>query len=133
MTLITKRDMTANTRILAASLLGVAFLLPTSPASAGDEKGVAIDEIVVEQQVSANEARRAAYRFLAARGYSRKIGAGSARVRSITRDGDTWIVQVSVTHGGAVQSDKAMLYIDARTALVSEAPPENLPSRVAVE
>lgn len=133
MTLITKRNMSAGRRALAIAVLGAAFLLPAAPAAAGDDSAVAIDDSVIEKQISANEARRAAYKYLAAQGYSRKIGPGSARVRSITRDGDTWIIQISMSNGTSVQADKSMLYIDAKTALVSEVAPEGLPSRVAAE
>ncbi len=118
-------------RVIAATMLATALLLPSGPAAAGDAEDSA--ETQIERQVSANEARRAAYRYLADQGYSRKIGPGGARVRSITRDGDTWILQVAISNGTSVQSDRSMLYIDAKSALVSEVAPADRPSRVASE
>lgn len=135
MSSITKSNITQGRRVAAAAILAVSFALIAQPASAGDDGAVAIDDRIIEheviRQISANEARRTAYRHLAALGYSRKIGPGSARVRSITRDGGTWIVRVAISNGTSVQSEQRMLYIDARTALVSEIPPEDLPSLAA--
>ena len=112
---------------VAASLL---LLVGKSPL-ADDWKSYT--DARVDKQVSAYEARRAAYRYLRDLGYSRRVGPGSAQVRSITRDGDTWIIRVALSNGGAVRSERAMLYVDATTALVSEVPPTNKPSAVASE
>ncbi len=127
---ITKRNIVFRT---AASVLAAALLVAAAPAVASDAVAVddALDDTVIEKQITANDARRAAYGYLREQGYTRKIGPGGARVRAITRDGDTWLVKVSMSNGTSVQSVRSMLYIDAKTALVSEVPPEEQPSRVA--
>ena len=107
-----------------------ALLLGGGAAVAGDGPK---KTTVIEEQVSASEARRVAYRYLSRQGYARRVGPGSARVRSITRDGDTWIITVAFSNGTNVQSGRTMLYVDARTALVSEVPPTNRSDTVAAQ
>lgn len=118
-------------RIAAAAL---ASILIASPAVAHETAAaVAVDggERRIVQQVSASDARRAAYRYLGELGYSRYSSTGSARVRSITREGDTWIVDVACSNGGRVLSRHATLYVDATTAFVSEQAPDDFERRVA--
>lgn len=118
-------------RIAAAAL---AALLIGNPAIAHETAAaVAVDggTRLIAQQVSASEARRAAYRYLGELGYSRYSSTGSARVRSITREGDTWIVNVAYSTGGRVLSRRATLFVDAATAFVSEQAPADLERRVA--
>ncbi|MDX1480305.1 MAG: hypothetical protein R3315_01435 [Woeseiaceae bacterium] len=120
--------------LAAAALVSLFMAAPavaheTADAIAVD--GVERSERLIGQQVSANEARRAAYRYLGELGYSRYSNVGAARVRSITREGDTWIVNVAYSTGGRVMSRQATLFVDADTALVSERAPDSFERRVA--
>ena len=126
MSLTTLEHKTRRIAVAAAAVL----LLGSGATVAGDGHEAAP---VVDQQISANEARRVAYRYLSDQGYGRRIGPGSARVRDITRDGDTWILTVAFSNGTNVQSGRTMLYIDARTALVSELPPTKRSDTVAAQ
>jgi hypothetical protein len=127
-------------RLLVAALAAALALL-ASPAHAGDAtEAVAVDAAgkapldevrVVGDPVSAHDARRAAYRYLGELGYTRSSGIGAARVRSITREGDTWILRVAYSRIGRVLGQQTMLYVDANSALVSEVAPEGIDGRVA--
>jgi len=127
-------------RALARAAVPAAVILFLAGAAAAHETAdsVAVDGPdhtlrYANPQLSANDARRAAYSHMAELGYRRHGGPGSVRVRSTTREGDTWIVEVAYSAGGRVLSQRAMLYVDAESALVSEVPPENLDNRVAAE
>jgi len=126
-------------RCLLAILLAAG--LASTPAHAdGADQAVAVDaadtakkvEIrYVDPQLSANDARRAAYGYLRKLGYSRNSNTGTARIRSTTREGDTWIVEVAYSRGGRVLSQRAVLYVDADSALVTEVPPSGDDRRIA--
>ena len=124
-----------------ALIIVLAAAIFASPAHAGDapeaskikvEETAALEEIrVVSESVSANDARRAAYRYLADQGFSKRSGLGAVRVRSTTREGDTWVLSVSYSRTGRALSQQAMLFVDAESALVSEVAPEDIEGRVA--
>ena len=129
-------------RAMLATAAAALLLLALQAQGADTADGVAVDDYesvyvpagqVIRQQISANEARRAAYRYMSELGYARNSSLGSARVRSVTREGDTWILTVAYTSGGRTLSRKAVLFVDANTALVSELPPGDIEGRVAAE
>ena len=114
-------------QIVANATLSVAFSAFVMLASVSNDANAH----PLGTEVSANEANRLVYRWLAKQGYSRRrVGPGSARVRDITRADDTWVVQVSFSNGTAVQSGRTTLYVDAKTALVSDTPPDRRPRSV---
>ena len=119
---------TINSRIrsilVAAS---AAALLVTTGQAGAHEPGdaVSIDEVKVVEQLSANDARRRAYDYMASLGYVNSGQIGGAKVRGITREGDTWIVRVAYSSGSRIMKRSAVLYIDAATAVVSEQPPND--------
>ena len=113
-----------NLRKTILTVSGVALLAVAGQASANEpDDAVSIDEIKVVEQISANDARRRAYEYMASLGYGNRGAIGGSRVRDITREGDTFIVRVSYASGSRVMSKHAVLYIDAATAVVSEQPP----------
>ena len=103
-----------------------ALLATAGQASAHEpDKALSIDEIKVVEQLSASDARRRAYDYMASLGYVNTGQIGGARVRGITREGDTWIVRVAFSSGSRIMNRSAVLYIDAATAVVSEQPPKD--------
>ena len=67
------------------------------------------------------------------RAFATGAGPGKAAIKSVTRDGGTWILQVAISDGGWIQNRKAVLYIDAESAMVSEVAPEPKPEQVAAQ
>ncbi len=130
-----RHDATRRLATLAAT--AIAALAATSPAAlAGDTRdavAVDTDKTLMQQQLSAHDARRAGYRYLGALGYARTSGIGSARVRSVTREGNVWILRVAFGNGSRVQSRTAVLYVDAVSALVSEVAPSGINGQVAAK
>ncbi len=123
---------TKNPRILTV-LLAAAIGLSAASSYASETTDEAYDNITVTEQLSAYGAKRLARQFLVERGFSYGIGPGKARIRSISRDSDTWIVQVALSNGGWVMNNRAFLYIDANSAMVSEVAPERKPRQVAAQ
>ena len=121
---------TKNTRIVAIALSAV-IGLSANTASASEPVEPAYDNITVTERLSAHGAKRLARQFLVERGFSYGTGPGRASVKSTTREGDTWIVQVAFSDGGWVMNNRGYLYIDADSAMVSEVAPERKPRQVA--
>lgn len=121
------------------ALLGAALGALALTAQAADLETGKADELPVYRiqlagdQVTAHDARRAAYRYLAGLGYTSGNGIGAARVRSMTRDGDTWILRIAFSRGGRALSQRAVLYVDADTEVVSEVPPAGADGPVAAK
>ncbi len=116
--------------LVAAS--GLALLAAAGAATAeGPEDAISIDEIQVIENISASDARRRAYEYMASLGYVQGNTIGGARVRDVTREGDTFVVRVSYGAGSRILRHSALLYIDAATAVVSEQPPTDGEGRVA--
>ena len=119
-------------RRLFITLSGAAFLAVAGTASAHEpDNPHSIDEVTVVEQISAHDARRPAYEYMEALGYVSGGTIGGAKVRDVTREGDTFIVRVAYSAGSRVMSKRAVLYINAATAVVSEQPPKNSEGRVA--
>ena len=118
---------------ILAVLVGSAIGLSSVSAYAADADEEAYDNIIVTEQVSAHGAKRLARRFLVERGYGLGVGPGKATIRSVTREGDTWILRIAMSDSGWVMNRRAVLYIDARAATVSEEAPETLPQQVAAQ
>lgn len=128
-----RHDNPACRWVATAALALAAF---SASAASGFESGAIIekgDTSQTEQRVSAHEARRAGYRYLAALGYGRASGIGSARVSSVSREGDTWILRVAYATGSRVQSRTGLLYVDALSALVTQTPPLRIDGQVAAK
>lgn len=122
-------NVTKSPRVLAL-VLAAAFGFSATNASAADSDD-AYDNIIVTQQVSANGAKRMGRRYLQDQGFSYGLGAGAARIKSITRDGDTWILHVRYSLGGLTMNQRALLYVGAHDARVSELAPERKPELLA--
>ena len=115
-------------------LAGVALVtLPATTIFAHTPEEDDIAKYEVEEQVSANAARRLARVHLCSLGFCSRFGAGGAKIRSITRDAGTWIIYAQVSNGPAVMNQQRILYVDARTGLVSNVPPDSSPAQVAAE
>jgi hypothetical protein len=124
---ITKFDM----RQRSLAVLTAAFIsLWAGAAHADADNATAIDNITVTPQVSAHEAKRIARRFLVGRGFATGRGPGKAAIESVTREGDTWVLQLAISNGGWAMNGSATLYIDAYTALLSETAPAPKPEQV---
>ena len=123
---------TKDPRIVAALLAAVISLSATS-SYAADESEEAYDNVTVVAPLSANSAKRLARGFLSERGFVSGIGPGAARIKSISRDGDTWILQVRYSLDTLTMSKRATLYIDAKAATVSEVAPARKPVQVAAQ
>jgi hypothetical protein len=115
-------------------LAGVALVtLPATTIFAHTPEEEDIAKYEVEEQVSANAARRLARVHLCSLGFCSRFGPGGAKIRSITRDAGTWIIYARVSNGPAVMNQQRILYVDARTGLVSNVPPDSSPAQVAAE
>lgn len=115
-------------------LAGVALVtLPATTIFAHTPEEDDIAKYEVEEQVSANAARRLARVHLCSLGFCSRFGPGGAKIRSITRDAGTWIIYAQVSNGPAVMNQQRILYVDARTGLVSNVPPDSSPAQVAAE
>ncbi len=115
-------------------LAGVALVtLPATTIFAHTPEEDDIAKYEVEEQVSANAARRLARVHLCSLGFCSRFGPGGAKIRSITRDVGTWIIYAQVSNGPAVMNQQRILYVDARTGLVSNVPPDSSPAQVAAE
>jgi len=119
----------------AKALAAMAILALPAVSQADDKAGAqdvtAYENIIVTEQVSAHRAKRIARTYLQDRGFRNGMGPGAARIRSITREGDTWVVLVRLNNSNRhVMNEKYYLYVDADTAVVSETPPAS-PARVA--
>ena len=118
----------------ALLLAGMTILLPPTTAVVAETTGEGdFANYEQEKRISAYDAKRRARVHLCTLGYCARSGPGGARVKSITRDGDVWIVSVRVSNGGAVMSVKHTLYIDAVSGAVSDIRPESRPARIASE
>ena len=125
-------NVTKSPRILTI-LLGAAIGLLTVSANAADTIEEAYDNTEVTEQLSAYGAKRLARQFLVERGYATGVGPGRAKIQSVTRDSDTWIVQLRLSNGGRVMNMREVLYIDANSALVNEVAPERSSRQVAAK
>ena len=115
-------------------LAGVALVtLPATTIFAHTPEEDDIAKYEVEEQVSANAARRLARVHLCSLGFCSRFGPGGAKIRSITRDVGTWIIYAQISNGPAVMNQQRILYVDARTGLVSNVPPDSSPAQVAAE
>lgn len=123
---------TKDTRVLAV-LMAAAIGLSSASTYAAETDEAAYDNITVIEQVSANGAKRLARQLLVERGFATGTGPGKAAIKSVTRDGDTWIVQLAISNGGWVMSKREVLYIDANSARVSQVAPERMPQQVAAQ
>ncbi len=121
---------TRNPRTLTV-LLAAAIGLSAASSHASEITEDAYANITVTEQLSAYGAKRLARQFLFERGFSIGVGPGNARIKSITRDSDTWIVQVTFSNDSHIMNKRALLYIDANSAMVSEVAPERKPRQVA--
>lgn len=130
----TKQSESGLLRRSAIVLAGAALVaLPASAVFAGTPGQDDIAKYEVEKQVSAYEAKRLARSHLDELGFSRRIGPGGAKIRSITRDAGTWIVFARVSNGTSVLNEQRILYVDAQTGLVSDVPPDASPAQVAAD
>ena len=123
-------------RGVAITLVGAALVsLPTPVVLAHPITDVDIANYEVEKQVSANQAKRLARSHLTRQGFSTSIGPGpgAARIKSITRDANTWIVHARVSNGGSVLNIQRIIYVDTQTGVVSDVAPTKSPSQVAAE
>ncbi len=118
----------------AVVLAGVALItLPATTIFAHTPDDEDIAKYEVEEQVSANSAKRLARAHLCSIGFCSRFGPGGAKIGSITRDAGTWIVFAKVSNGTAVMNQQRILYIDAQTGLVSNGLPDTSPAQVAAE
>ena len=123
---------TKDPRIVAL-IFAAAISLSATSSHAADSSEQAYDNVTVVAPISANSAKRLARGFMRERGFVSGIGPGAARIRSISRDGGTWIVQVAYSLDTTTMSKRATLYIDADSASVSEVAPVKEPVQVAAQ
>lgn len=116
-----------------ALLMAAAIGLSSASGFAAEMTGEAYDNVTVTEQVSAHGAKRLGRQFLVKRGFATGIGPGKAAIKSVTREGDTWVLQIAISDGGWVSNRKAVLYINAKSAMVSEVAPAPQPEQVAAQ
>lgn len=129
----------AGTRLVAhaTKILAIASVMAfPAMAQAGDQgadaEKLGYDNIVVTERISANGAKRAVRHYLAEHGFTSDLGPGAARVRSVSLDGSTWVVEVAISNQNSrILNEKHYLFVDRQTAVVSETPPADHPERVA--
>jgi len=124
-------SVTKDFRILPLVLAAAIGLSATT--SYASESQEAYDNITVTEQVSAYGAKRLARHFLADRGFTNGMGPGAARIKSITRNGDIWILRVAFSLDSHIMNESALLYVDAGTARVSDVAPAHKPQQVAAQ
>ena len=108
-----------------------AITLSATSSYAADSSQEVYDNVTVTAPISANGAKRIARRFLNERGFAYGIGPGAARVKSISRDGDTWVLKVAYSNGGVVMNNYATLYVEANSTTISETAPTKKQVQVA--
>ena len=118
---------------ITAVLIASAIALASASSFAADTSEEAYDNVTVTEQVSAYGAKRLGRQFLVERGFTTGKGPGKAAIKSVTREGDTWILQVAISDSGWISNRKAVLYIDAASAMVSEVAPAPKPEQVAAQ
>jgi hypothetical protein len=123
---------TNNPRIVAL-VLAAAFGLSAISSNAADSSEQAYDNVTVVAPISAHSAKRLARGFMSERGFVSGIGPGAARIKSISRDGGTWIVQIAYSLDTTTMNKRATLYIDADSESVSEVAPVKEPVQVAAQ
>jgi hypothetical protein len=123
---------TKDPRIVAL-VLAAAICLSATTSHAADSNEQAYDNVTIVAPISANSAKRLVRGFLAERGFVSGIGPGAARIRSISRDGSSWVVQIAYSLSGATMTNRATLYVNADSASVSEVAPEKEPVQVAAQ
>ena len=121
---------TKDPRIVAL-VLAAAFGLSATSSHAADSSEQTYDNVTVVAPISASSAKRLARDFMSERGFVRGMGPGAARIKGISRDGSTWVVQVAYSLDTTTMSKRATLYIDADSASVSEVAPVKEPVQVA--
>ena len=137
MNIINRKTKVSKSGLLRRSAVVLAgAALVTLPATAifahtPDEEDIAKYE--VEEQISANAAKRLARSHLCSMGFCSQFGPGGAKIRSITRDAGTWIVFARVSNGPSVMNEEHIFYVDAQTGLVSNVPPDTSPTQIAAE
>jgi len=118
---------------VAGLFIAAALGLSSASGFAADTNEEAYDNVTITEQVSAYGAKRLARHFLVERGFATGMGPGKAAIKSVTREGDTWILQIAISDGGWVMNRNAVLYIDAGSANVSLVAPEPKPEQVAAQ
>ncbi len=116
-----------------ALVLAAAFGLSATTSYAADYNEEAYENVTVVAQVSASSAKRLVRSFLSERGFVNGVGPGAARIKSISRDGDTWIIQIAYSLDTLVMNNRATLYVNANSASVSEIAPAKKPVQVAAQ
>jgi len=115
-----------------AILTSIAFgLLLTTASFAHNPVEDGFNGYDLNQQISANKAKRLARSYLCSVGFCSSFGPGSAKVRSVTRDSATWVIYVQLSNGPTAMNQKHVLYVDAQTGVVSETRKEQTPEQVA--
>ncbi len=130
----TKSGKSALLRPLAIALVG-SFLvaLPASAVLAHTPADEEIAQTSPDEQVSAYKAKRLVRSYLCSVGFCSRFGPGAAKVRSITRDSGTWIIDARVSNSSAVMNKQVILYVDAQSGVVSDVAPASSPTQVAAE
>jgi hypothetical protein len=123
---------TKDPRIVAL-VFAAALGLSATSSHAADSIEQAYDNVTVVAPISANSAKRLVRGFLTERGFVSSIGPGAARIKSISRDGSTWVVQIVYSLGTVTMTNRATLYVNADSASVSEVAPEKEPVQVAAQ
>lgn len=118
---------------IVAVVLAAAFGLSATTSYAADDNEEAYENVTVVAQVSASSAKRLVRSFLSERGFVNGVGVGAARIKSISRDGDTWIIQIAYSLDTLVMNNRATLYVNANSASVSEIAPAKKPVQVAAQ
>ncbi len=113
---------TKNRLVLGLALAAATGLASTTSYAA--DPAESYDNITVTAQVSAHGAKRLGRQFLQEQGFTYGIGPGAAQIRSITRDGDTWVLQVRYSLGGLTMNQSALMYVNVSAGLVREVAPD---------
>jgi hypothetical protein len=130
----TKTGKSALLRQLAIALVGCALItLPVSAVLAHTPADDENEQNAPGKQVSAHDAKRLARSYLCSVGFCSRFGPGAAKVRSITRDTGTWIIDARVSNSSAVMNKQVILYVDAQSGVVSDVAPASSPTQVAAE
>ena len=123
---------TKNPRIVAL-VFAAAIGLSATSSHAADSNERAYDNVTVVAPISANSAKRLVRGFLGERNFVYGIGPGAARIKSISRDGSTWVVQIAYSLDTLTMNKRATLYVNADSASVSEVAPVKEPVQVAAQ
>lgn len=116
----TARKSSPRPRSITITLAAATILIAPGSATFAHTPGEANSSETPQYSVTANDARRIARKYLGALGYSTQTGPGGARIRSISRDGNTWIIDTRLGGLASAITRRHLVYVNAHTGVIGD-------------